>query len=141
LSQVARCKHTLVCIFVLVTTSWLRHYATSRKVAGSSPEEVMDFFQFYLILPAALDPGSNPDRCGGKPATNSLSIPGYKFPYSPSRPRSSGIQTQRVPEAIFPRASLKLATSACYRDLVTCRNFNFGPCPLPCLHKQRGNSV
>jgi hypothetical protein len=24
--------------------SWLRHYATSRKVAGSSPDE-MDFFQ------------------------------------------------------------------------------------------------
>jgi hypothetical protein len=25
--------------------SWLRHYATSRKVAGSSPDEV-DYFQF-----------------------------------------------------------------------------------------------
>jgi hypothetical protein len=25
--------------------SWLRHYATSRKVTGSSPDEV-DFFQF-----------------------------------------------------------------------------------------------
>jgi hypothetical protein len=25
--------------------SWLRHYATSRKVAGSSPDEV-NFFQF-----------------------------------------------------------------------------------------------
>jgi hypothetical protein len=30
--------------------SWLRHYATSRKVAGSSPDEV-DFFLIYLILP------------------------------------------------------------------------------------------
>jgi hypothetical protein len=33
--------------------SWLRHYATSRKVAGSSPDDV-DFFSIYLILPDAL---------------------------------------------------------------------------------------
>jgi hypothetical protein len=26
--------------------SWLRHYATSRKVVGSSPDEVDFFFQF-----------------------------------------------------------------------------------------------
>jgi hypothetical protein len=26
--------------------SWLRHYAPSRKVAGSIPVEVNDFFQF-----------------------------------------------------------------------------------------------
>jgi hypothetical protein len=32
--------------------SLLRHYATSRKVAGSSPDEV-DFFLIYLILPAS----------------------------------------------------------------------------------------
>jgi hypothetical protein len=25
---------------------WLRHYATSRKVAGSSPDEVIGMFQF-----------------------------------------------------------------------------------------------
>jgi hypothetical protein len=36
---------------------WLRHYATSRKVAGSRPEEVNEFFSIYLILPAALSPG------------------------------------------------------------------------------------
>jgi hypothetical protein len=34
--------------------SWLRHYATSRKVAGSSPDEVVGLFSFYLILPSAL---------------------------------------------------------------------------------------
>jgi hypothetical protein len=30
-----------------------RHYATSRKVAGSIPDEVIGFFSIYLILPAA----------------------------------------------------------------------------------------
>jgi hypothetical protein len=30
------------------------HYATSRKVAGSVPDEVTGFFSVYLILPAAL---------------------------------------------------------------------------------------
>jgi hypothetical protein len=25
---------------------WLRHYATSRKVAGSIPDEVNEFFKF-----------------------------------------------------------------------------------------------
>jgi hypothetical protein len=34
---------------------WLRHYAASRKVAGSSPDEV-DFFLIHLILPAAICP-------------------------------------------------------------------------------------
>jgi hypothetical protein len=31
-------------VFVFETRSWLRHYATSRKVAGSSPDEVIGFF-------------------------------------------------------------------------------------------------
>jgi hypothetical protein len=34
---------------------WLRHYATSRKVTDSIPDEVN--FYVYLILPAALGPG------------------------------------------------------------------------------------
>jgi hypothetical protein len=38
---------------------WLRHYATSRKISGSTPEEMNDFFSSYLILTAALDPGFN----------------------------------------------------------------------------------
>jgi hypothetical protein len=33
------------------------HYATSRKVAGSTPDEVIFFFTIYLILPSAQDPG------------------------------------------------------------------------------------
>jgi hypothetical protein len=36
---------------------WLGHYVTSRKVAGSRPHEVNEFFSIYLILSAALGPG------------------------------------------------------------------------------------
>jgi hypothetical protein len=32
----------------------LRHYATSRKVAGTRPDEVNEYFSIYLFLPAAL---------------------------------------------------------------------------------------
>jgi hypothetical protein len=35
----------------------VRHYATSRKVAGWRPDEVNEFFSIYIILPAALCPG------------------------------------------------------------------------------------
>jgi hypothetical protein len=35
---------------------WLRHYATSRKVAGSRPYEANEFSSIYLIFPAALGP-------------------------------------------------------------------------------------
>jgi hypothetical protein len=33
------------------------NYATSQNVASSSPDEVIEFFSIYLILPAALGPG------------------------------------------------------------------------------------
>jgi hypothetical protein len=33
---------------------WLRHYATSRKVACSIPDKVIDFFSTSLIFLAAL---------------------------------------------------------------------------------------
>jgi hypothetical protein len=36
--------------------SWLRHYATSRKVADSILDEVSALISIYLILPAALWP-------------------------------------------------------------------------------------
>jgi hypothetical protein len=43
-----------------VTCSWLRHYITSRKVAGSIPDEVIGFFFFNLLnassRPMALGP-------------------------------------------------------------------------------------
>jgi hypothetical protein len=38
-------------------TCYLRHYATSRKIAASRPDEVNEFVSIYLILPAALGPG------------------------------------------------------------------------------------
>jgi hypothetical protein len=47
----------IVPYFTLLKHSWLRHYATSWKVAGSSPAEVIDFFFFftiYIFLPTAL---------------------------------------------------------------------------------------
>jgi hypothetical protein len=34
--------------------SWLRHYATSRKVTSSRSDEVNELFSIYLILSAAL---------------------------------------------------------------------------------------
>jgi hypothetical protein len=33
---------------------WSRNYATRRKVAGSRPDEMNEFFLFYLILQASL---------------------------------------------------------------------------------------
>jgi hypothetical protein len=36
-----------------------RHYATGRKVTGSRPDKVNNFFSIYLILPTALDPAPN----------------------------------------------------------------------------------
>jgi hypothetical protein len=38
------------------TRRWLRHYATSRKVTDSIPDEVTRFFSIYLILPASIRP-------------------------------------------------------------------------------------
>jgi hypothetical protein len=35
----------------------VKAYAASRKVTGSRPDEVSEFFPIYLILPAALGPG------------------------------------------------------------------------------------
>jgi hypothetical protein len=42
----------IIIIIIIITIIIIRHYATSRKVVGSSPDEV-EFF----ILPAALWPG------------------------------------------------------------------------------------
>jgi hypothetical protein len=45
---------TVVYCIPHAAAQWLRHYATTRKVAGSRPDELM--FSIYLMLPAALDP-------------------------------------------------------------------------------------
>jgi hypothetical protein len=36
------------------TRNLLRYYARSRKVAGLIPDEVIEFFSIYLILPAEI---------------------------------------------------------------------------------------
>jgi hypothetical protein len=49
-----------VCTSILKGTRWrrwLRHCATSRKVASSRPDEVNAFFSIYLIIPAILGSG------------------------------------------------------------------------------------
>jgi hypothetical protein len=42
---------------ILYLAQWLRHYATSRKVAVSRLDEVKEFFSIYLILLDTLGPG------------------------------------------------------------------------------------
>jgi hypothetical protein len=38
-------------------SSWLRYYATSWKVVGSIPDEVIGIFSINLVFPATLGPG------------------------------------------------------------------------------------
>jgi len=45
-----------ICLCIHAWRSWLRHYASSRKVAVSTPDGVIGIF-IYIILPVALDPG------------------------------------------------------------------------------------
>jgi hypothetical protein len=40
----------------LGTVGRLRHYASSRMVAGCRPGEIIEFFSIYLILPSAVGP-------------------------------------------------------------------------------------
>jgi hypothetical protein len=45
-------------LFIIGHVLWLRHYTTSRKVAGSRSDVASDFFlSVELILQAALGPG------------------------------------------------------------------------------------
>jgi hypothetical protein len=45
-----------ICLCIHAWRSWLRNYASSRKVACSTPDGVIRIF-IYIILPVALDPG------------------------------------------------------------------------------------
>jgi hypothetical protein len=42
---------------IFAERSWLRHSATSRKVAGSNPDEVIGLFSIYLIFQPHSGPG------------------------------------------------------------------------------------
>jgi hypothetical protein len=43
-------------IFYIFNSSWLRHYATSRKVVDSSSDDIFDFLPICPILPTLLGP-------------------------------------------------------------------------------------
>jgi hypothetical protein len=50
-------RHRKQYLYVTKLSRWEGHYATSQNVAGSTPDEVNEFFfSIYLILPATLDP-------------------------------------------------------------------------------------
>jgi hypothetical protein len=55
--MVELCLHFPISLYdIVLKCSRLKHYATSRKVAGSSPDEVIGFFSIDLIPLAALWP-------------------------------------------------------------------------------------
>jgi hypothetical protein len=57
LSPFSRIYSFIVVFKILDIRSWLGHYATNRKVAGSRPDEVNELFSIYIILSAALGHG------------------------------------------------------------------------------------
>jgi hypothetical protein len=46
LDAVVKKINSILIIWIYFFFSWLRHYATSLKVAGSIPDEIIKFFQF-----------------------------------------------------------------------------------------------
>jgi hypothetical protein len=40
----------MLAVHVVHACSWLGHYCTSRKVSGSIPDEVNEYFSIYLII-------------------------------------------------------------------------------------------
>jgi hypothetical protein len=49
--------HQLHLLFDIEWRSWPRHYATSRKVAGSIPDEVTEFFDLSDLSKPQYGPG------------------------------------------------------------------------------------
>jgi WD40 repeat protein len=64
----------LVQVLKYLKCRWLRHYATSRKVAGSSPNEVIEFFFFFLFC---LSPSSHTMALGFTQPLTEMSIRRY----------------------------------------------------------------
>jgi hypothetical protein len=49
-SEVKEKDYLFVILHVFMRT-WMGHYATSRRVVGSRPDEMNEFFSIYLIIP------------------------------------------------------------------------------------------
>jgi hypothetical protein len=67
--QIWGSENYFICLICIIRRMrrWLRRYATSRKVAGSRPNEMNEFSSIYLILLAAVGPevfsASNRNEC------------------------------------------------------------------------------
>jgi hypothetical protein len=105
-------------IFTLHTRqrSWLRYYATSRKVTGSNPD-VFFFFSVYLILPAALWP---PWLTQPLTEMSIRNIPGGKGRPTREADNLTVICEPTVKKLWEPRPLITLwAFTSCYRDSFT----------------------
>jgi hypothetical protein len=105
---------------------WLRHYATSRKVVGSSHNEALGF-SVVLILPAALCPWGSTQALTEMSTRN---LPGGK-----GRPARKADHLTVICEPIVlkiwkpQRLTTLWASNACYRDSVL-STFTFFSCLL-----------
>jgi hypothetical protein len=99
-----------------IVNSWLRHYASSRKVAGSSPDEVIGFFNWpnpssrIMVLVST------------RPLTemSTRNLPGGKGRPTCKADKLTAICQPIVSKMWEPRRLTTLrASTACYRDSFT----------------------
>jgi hypothetical protein len=109
-------------VFTVITickTSWLRHYATSRKVAGSIPDEVIGFFNRSNTSSRTMAPGST------QPLTEMST---RNRPVGKGRPARGANNVTAICEPIVYkmwepwRLTSLWAFVACYRDSFTFLN-------------------
>jgi hypothetical protein len=99
---------------IFLNNLWPYYYATIRKIAGSSPDEV-DFFSMYVILPAALWPW-------GRLSLWQKCVPGIFLGVKAGRPVCKADKLTAICEPIFykmwehRRLTALWEFTACYRD-------------------------